>query len=182
MAIKTAVVIGNPKPLSRTRKVAEALGAHLFGPLAQATRVIDLASYRDDILAWPSDRMDAVNAEVAACDVVIFASPTYKATYSGMLKAFLDRYPANGLSGVVALPLLTGADHNHAMGPDVNLAPLLTELGAIVPGRGVYFVISNLDRMDEIVAAAAAQYAENFNRVAAVALQVQSGRQSGKAE
>jgi len=100
---------------------------------------------------------------------VIFASPTYKATYSGLLKVFLDRYPANGLSGVVAIPLLTGADHAHAMGPTVNLAPLLVELGAVIPGRGFYFVIGQMDRMEEIVKDAAEQYAADLRRVAAVA-------------
>ena len=167
--IKVAIVIGNPKPRSRTRKVAEALGGALFRDAAQKALIVDLADYREDVLAWPSEKMDAVNAAVAACDVVIVASPTYKATYAGLLKAFLDRYPQDGLTGVVTIPLLTGADDNHAMGPNVNLAPLLTELGAVVPGRGFYFVISSIDRLDEIVAETAAQYAANFAGLAAVA-------------
>ena len=123
MTLKISIVVGNPKPKSRTLKVAETLAEKLFGPAARAAEIIDLADYRDEILNWPSERMDALNARVAASDVVIFASPTYKATYTGLLKVFLDRYPANGLSGVTAIPLLTGADQMHAMGPTVNLAP-----------------------------------------------------------
>lgn len=29
--------------------------------------------------------------------------------YTGLLKAFLDPYPANGLKGVTAIPVYTGA-------------------------------------------------------------------------
>jgi FMN reductase len=170
MTIKIAVVVGNPKPRSRTLKVAEALAEKLFGTAGRNADLIDLADYRDEILSWPSEKMDALNARVAASDFVIFASPTYKATYTGLLKVFLDRYPANGLAGVTAIPLLTGADQAHAMGPTVNLAPLLVELGAIVPGRGLYFVIGQIDRMDEIIQAAADQYATALRRVAEVAL------------
>lgn len=169
MTLRIAIVVGNPKPRSRTLKVAETLAEKLFGPESQNAEIIDLADYRDEILTWPSERMDALNARVAASDVVIFASPTYKATYTGLLKVFLDRYPANGLAGVTAIPLLTGADQAHAMGPTVNLAPLLMELGAVVPGRGLYFVIGQLDRLDEIVQAAADQYATALRRMTKVA-------------
>jgi FMN reductase len=55
------------------------------------------------------------------------------------------------------------------MGPTVNLAPLLVELGAIVPGRGLYFVIGQMDRLDEVLQAAADQYAEALSRTAKVA-------------
>lgn len=169
MTLKLAIVVGNPKPKSRTLKVAETLAEKLFGPAARGADIIDLADYRDEVLSWPSEKMDALNARVAASDVVIFASPTYKATYTGLLKVFLDRYGANGLAGVIAIPLLTGADHVHAMGPTVNLAPLLVELGAVVPGRGFYFVIGQMDRLDEIVQAAADQYAAALRRMAKVA-------------
>lgn len=169
MTIKIAIVVGNPKPKSRTLKVAETLALKLFGSASHAAEVIDLADFRDEILTWPNEKMDALNARVAASDFAIFASPTYKATYTGLLKVFLDRYPANGLAGVVAIPLLTGADQTHAMGPTVSLAPLLVELGAVVPGRGLYFVIGQMDRLDEVVQAAADQYATALQRMAKVA-------------
>jgi FMN reductase len=55
------------------------------------------------------------------------------------------------------------------MGPTVNLAPLLVELGAVVPGRGFYFVAGQMDHLDEIVSQAAAEYARNLGRLAVVA-------------
>jgi FMN reductase len=167
--MRATIVVGNPKPASRTRRVAEVLVDALLEPGGYDLEVIDLADHTDEIFAWPSERMSELNALVAQSDLVVFASPTYKATYTGLLKAFLDRYPANGLAGVTAIPVHTGADFTHAMGPTFTLAPLLAELGATVPGRGFYVALSQLDRLDEVVGAAAAQYAANLHRAAAVA-------------
>ncbi len=169
MSFTVSIVVGNPKPHSRTRKVAELLVAKILPSDDVDLQVIDLADYVQEIFAWPSETMSTLNDRVAGSDLVVFASPTYKATYTGLLKAFLDRYPANGLSGVVAIPVHTGADFTHAMGPTFTLSPLLSELGAIVPGRGFYVALSELDHLDDVVGAAAAQYAENFRRVAALA-------------
>ncbi|MFF8029358.1 NADPH-dependent FMN reductase [Streptomyces sp. NPDC007896] len=116
-----------------------------------------------------SEKMAALNAEVAAGDLVVFALPTYKATYTGLLKCFLDRYPANGLAGVVAVPLRTGADSGHAMGATHTLAPLLVELGAVVPGRGFYLPMDQLDELDTVVRAAAAEYSSNVKKIAGLA-------------
>lgn len=169
MSLKVSIIVGNPKPKSRTLKVAETLVEKLLDEGSYLATVIDLADHTDEIFAWPSETMSTLSATVAASDVAVFASPTYKATYTGLLKAFLDRYPANGLAGVTAIPVLTGADLSHSMGPTVNLAPLLVELGASVPGRGFYFVAGQMDHLDEIVQGAADEYAANLRRLANVA-------------
>jgi FMN reductase len=178
MALKATIVVGNPKPKSRTLKVAETLVDKLLAPGSYELEVIDLADHTAEIFAWPSDEMAALNARVAESDLAVFASPTYKASYTGLLKAFLDRYPANGLSGVTAIPVHTGGDPTHAMGPTVNLAPLLVELGAVVPGRGFYFVASQMNNLDELVEQAAAEYAVNLSRLAHVAATTRHARAS----
>jgi FMN reductase len=175
MTTTVSVVVGNPKPQSRTLKVATTLAERILGDTDHRLDVIDLVDYADEIFAWPSERLAALNTAVAESDLVIFASPTYKATYTGLLKAFLDRYPANGLAGVVAIPVLTIADGTHTMAPTHNFAPLLTELGAIVPGRGFAFVSTQMDRLDEIVDAAAEEYRSNIARVARLAAPAPEG-------
>lgn len=167
--LNVSVVVGNPKPESRTRRVAELLVEKLLAPGVYEIKVIDLAYHIAEIFTWPSDEMSFLSNHVANSDMVVFASPTYKATYTGMLKAFLDRYPANGLAGVIAIPVLTGADETHSMGVNVSLSPLLIELGAIVPGSGLYFITSQMDRIDELVESAARGYAGRLRRLARVA-------------
>jgi FMN reductase len=159
------ILVGNPKPASRTLAVAQAARAALFREDGLGGSTIDLAEHTAELFEWPSASMDALVGSVAAADVLIVASPTYKASYTGLLKSFLDRYPHNGLDGVVAVPVMTGSDLGHAMAPEIHLRSLLVELGATVPTRGLYFVMSNFDRLDSVVAAWAA---ENRRRVLAV--------------
>ena len=82
---------------------------------------------------------EAVQA-VRASQLVIVASPTYKAAYTGLLKLFLDRFPSDGLYGVVAVPLMLGAGPRHALAPEHALRPVLVELGATTPTRGLYLI------------------------------------------
>ncbi|WP_346764615.1 NAD(P)H-dependent oxidoreductase [Rhodococcus sp. HNM0569] len=80
---------------------------------------------------------------VASSDLVVFASPTFKATYTGVLKLFLDQFATGeGLKDVVAVPLMLGAGPAHAMAPDLLLKPVLVELGATTPAAGLYLIDS----------------------------------------
>ena len=150
--LKVTVLVGNPKPQSRTLKVAEAVVSAALTPGSYDLVTIDLTDHTKQIFDWPAPEIAALSERVASSDLLVVASPTYKASYTGLLKSFLDRYPANGLSGVVAIPVMTGSDATHSMGVDVNLRPLLVELGASVPTRGLYFIASQFDHLDEIVA------------------------------
>jgi FMN reductase len=149
--LNVTILVGNPKVESRTRRIAQMLVDEIFVPTSTVVNVIELALHSSELFDWPSDNMAELSAVVAKSDLVVFATPTYKASYTGLLKAFLDRYPANGLKNVVALTVMTGADQAHSMAPNVTLVPLLMELGAIVPIRGQYFNTTQMDRIDEIV-------------------------------
>lgn len=140
-----AVVTGNPKPQSRTHGVALAVADAVAAGLASAglaspadRLVIDLAEHAPRLFDWSDPELTRLNAAVAAADVAIFASPTYKASYTGLLKAFLDRYGNNGLAGVTAIGVMTGGWPGHLLAVEVHLRPVLVELGASVPSRGVY--------------------------------------------
>jgi FMN reductase len=100
--------------------------------------VVDLADYAPRLFDWADEELTALTAQVAAADIAVFASPTYKATYTGLLKAFLDRYGNNGLAGVTAVPVMTGGWPGHLLAVEVHFRPVLVELGATVPSRGLY--------------------------------------------
>jgi len=107
--------------------------------------VVDLAELGPALLDWSSDEVTALVEQLGAADLVVVASPTYKGTFTGLLKLFLDRFAAGtGLRGV-AVPLMLGAGPIHALAPEISLRPVLTELGATVPGRGLFVVDSAHD-------------------------------------
>jgi FMN reductase len=135
-----AVVTGNPKPASRTHSVALAVADTLADELGgdSSRLIVDLAEYAPRLFDWADEELTALTAQVAAADIAIFASPTYKASYTGLLKAFLDRYGNNGLAGVTAVPVMTGGWPGHLLAVEVHLRPVLVELGATVPARGLY--------------------------------------------
>lgn len=134
-ALRTAVVVGNPRVGSRTLASALHLARELTG---EPELVVDLAELGGDVLDHHAERVTTLVEEVSSHDVVVFASPTYKAALTGLLKAFLDRFPGEGLSDVVAVPLMLGAGPGHALAVETSLRPVLTELGATVPVRGLY--------------------------------------------
>jgi FMN reductase len=147
-----SVLVGNPLGDSRTRHVAERLGARI-SKIVGATQLptIDLSDYTDEVFRWPSEVMDNITSQVREASIVIFASPTYKASYTGLLKAFLDRYPSDGLSGVTAVPLFTIGSPRHALAVEFTLRPLLVELGASVPTRGLSFETARFDECEAIL-------------------------------
>ncbi len=102
----TGVVVGNPKPRSRTYQAALLVAQRLSG--AEPGLVVDLADLGAGLLDPDDDAASQAVKEVRALDLLIVASPTYKGAYTGLLKLFLDRFPSNALSGVVAVPLMLG--------------------------------------------------------------------------
>ncbi|MDP9849238.1 NADPH-dependent FMN reductase [Streptosporangium lutulentum] len=148
------IVVGNPRPGSRTYGVAvqaaEAL-ARRIGDRA-APEVVDLAALAPRLFApEASGAVEAALELVAGADVLVVASPTYKGTYTGLLKAFLDRLPGGALTSTVALPLLVMGDARHALAVEVHFRPLLVELGATVPTPGLALLESELPEVEPVL-------------------------------
>ena len=133
------VVVGNPKPGSRTLDAARRVAEAVTGRPPDAE--VDVITLGPGLLGWGDAEVAAAVKAVGASDLAVVASPTFKATYTGVLKLFLDQFPTGeGLRGVVVVPLMLGAGPAHAMAPDLLLKPVLVELGATTPAPGLYLV------------------------------------------
>ncbi|ACU73167.1 NADPH-dependent FMN reductase [Catenulispora acidiphila DSM 44928] len=132
-------VSGSPSPASRTVAALDhalaRLTAHGHTTTHLAVRDLPAADLLAGARTAPAVR-EAI-AAVAHADGVIVATPIYKASYTGLLKAFLDLLPENALAGKVVLPVATGGTVGHLLAIDYALRPVLTALGAdhVVPGR-----------------------------------------------
>jgi FMN reductase len=143
--VRIATVVGNPRPDSRTHALARTLAGELARVLPRATTAeVDLAVLGPRVLEPAGHGAADAVTEVLAADILIVASPTYKATYTGLLKAFLDRLATGSLAGKRAIPVLLGGAPSHQLAVDVHFTPLLLELGATVPARGLFVLESEL--------------------------------------
>lgn len=82
--------------------------------------------------------------QVERADAVVVATPIYKASYTGVLKAFLDVLPQAALTGKVVLPLATGGTIAHVLALDYALRPVLVSLGAQHIVNGLFILDKTL--------------------------------------
>jgi FMN reductase len=145
------VVSGNPRPGSRTRTLAAAVGAAIAARLGAAEpAVVDVGLLGTGLLA-PGD---AATAEALGllreADLLVVATPTYKGSYTGVLKVLLDQLPANALAGKRAVPVVTAGVAPQAAAAEALLRQLLTELGADVAEPGLPVVEAQLPESAEV--------------------------------
>jgi len=122
------VVSGNPRAGSRTSTLAVAVGTALGG----ASEVVEVGALGAGLLTPGDPATAAAVAAVQGADLLVVATPTYKGSYTGILKVLLDQLPANALAGKHAVPVTVAGIAPQAEAAAALLAQLLGELGATV--------------------------------------------------
>ena len=144
----SVVVVGNPKPLSRTRAAAELVTTKLTGTAPE--HVIDVVDLGAALLGWGDPKVAEAKEIVKAADLLVVASPTYKATYTGLLKLFLDQFGAGELGQIPTVPLMLGGSPAHSLAPELTLRPVLVEIGASCPVPSLYLIDSEYETAPEL--------------------------------
>ncbi|GGC43431.1 NADPH-dependent FMN reductase [Brevibacterium sediminis] len=143
---RVVLISASPAENSKTEALLEFIARRL-GQYGHRTEFIKLRHLpASPLLAGDgSDGLiSSARATVAAADAVVVGSPVFKATYTGLLKVFVDLLPMDALHGKPVLPLLTGGSAAHVLALDYGLKPLLATLGASSIGRGRFVVSSNV--------------------------------------
>jgi len=133
-------IAGSPSHPSRTSVVVDYAKTILIseGLHLDVIKVRDLPA-EDLVLAkFDSPAIQHAKALVEQASAVIIATPIYKASYTGVLKAFLDLLSPGALSGKVILPIATGGTLAHLLAIDYALKPVIAALGARYVLGGVY--------------------------------------------
>jgi FMN reductase len=142
---KIVVVSGNPRPQSRTSVLAIAVGDAVAARTGGFAPVVIEAGELGPGLLTPGDA--GTSAAVTAlkdAEILIVATPTYKGSYTGVLKVLLDQLPANALAGKRAVPVVTAGVPPQAAAAESLLRQLLGELGADVLTPGLPVVEAEL--------------------------------------
>lgn len=139
MTLIVAGLVGNPRSGSKTLAAATSLVHKLAERLgAQPGPIVDLADFGGRVLDYADDEMAAIREKLAGIRILVVATPVYKGSYTGLLKAFLDGYGPGGLENTLTVPLTIAASPQHSLAGSTHLQPVLDELGASSPAGGIF--------------------------------------------
>ncbi len=132
------LIAGSPSKRSRSAALLDAVAQRLqyAGVQVERLQVRDLSPQALILADFGHPSISQATGQVARAQVVVVATPVYKAAYSGVLKVFLDLLPQTALQGKTVLPLATGGSPHHMLALDYALRPVLQSLSAkqILPG------------------------------------------------
>ena len=133
---RVAVVVGNPKPGSRTLAAGD--GTSPASSRASPTSSSTWPTSAPRCSTGTTPASPTWSRAVGEADLVVVASPTYKGTYTGLLKLFLDRFSDDRAERRGRAADARAPGRRTRWRPELTLRPVLTEIGGTVPVRGLY--------------------------------------------
>lgn len=136
---------GNFQRPSKTRSlVANVVGriSHQYG---LASEVFDLIDFGDSLgAARYAKDLDAhathIVEKILAADILVVGTPTYKGSYTGLFKHFIDLLDPRALQGKPIVVTATGGSDRHALIIEHQLRPLFGFFMAHTLPTGVFAV------------------------------------------
>lgn len=128
---------------SRTLGLTRALTSHLEHVTGRTPLLVDLYEHattfgaaltREDLPVRARQLLDLI----AGADLLILASPVFKAAYPGLLKHVFDLLDRDALSGQAVILAANGASAHHALILESHLRPLASSLGAFTAPTAIY--------------------------------------------
>ena len=148
--LKVVAVSGSLQRPSRTLVLVEELLAALGQATPIEVHLIELGQvgpqlggslYRSQLSA----KAEAEIAAIESADLLVVASPVYRATYTGLFKHLFDFVHHEALIDVPVLLAATGGSERHALVIDHQLRPLFSFFQARTLPIGVYGVEKDFD-------------------------------------
>ena len=141
--IKVVAVSGSVQKPSRTVVLVEELLASLGDAVPIDVHVIELGQLAPQIggALYRSQLSPAVEAELArieSADLLVVASPVYRASFTGLFKHLFDLVHHEALIDTPVLLAATGGSDRHALVIDHQLRPLFSFFQARTLPLGVY--------------------------------------------
>lgn len=148
--LNVVVVNGSPNARSKTMGLAELVTDHLGQLLPIELHRIDVyalghgltgATKREEV----SPEVERELTAVESADVIVAATPVYRASYSGMFKHFFDMVDQYGITNTPVILVATGGSDRHALVIEHALRPLFGFFQADVLPVGYYANTGDFD-------------------------------------
>ncbi|MBF0697650.1 NAD(P)H-dependent oxidoreductase [Actinomyces bowdenii] len=136
--MRLVVVSAGHAPASGTSRLGRLIAQEVVrqrpGTTAEHLEVRTIATELVAALTTGEDTVAVQQATrlVSAADALVLLTPTINASFSGLLKCFLDVLPRDALRGVPTLMGATGGTRRHTLVLDQSLRPMLASLRAVV--------------------------------------------------
>lgn len=144
---KIVLISGSPSADSRSEKILNYIGSiiHEHGYLTEKISITELPA--EDLVYghYNSPVIQSISTKIQEAEAVVIASPVYKASYTGALKALIDVLPQKALQHKAVLPIMTGGSPAHLLALEYTLKPSIS----ILRGQsldGVYIIDHQLDK------------------------------------
>lgn len=145
------IISGSPNATSRLNGMIDYVRREMEiqGYSTKTITVVTLPA--DDLIQsrFGSPAIIEANKIVEEASAVIIASPVYKASYTCVLKTYLDMLPQKALESKLVLPLFIGGTLAHMLSIEYSLKPVLASMGARHFIRGVYATDNQINRMQD---------------------------------
>ena len=141
---------GGLRSPSKTYGLVESIVQQLVNLSGADAEVIDLAEvaagfgsviYRQELSA----EYELLLQRIETADVLVVASPVYRAAYPGLFKHVFDLVERDALEGKVVILAANGGSTHHALIIESHLRPLFSSLGAFVVPTGIYSQSSDFE-------------------------------------
>lgn len=128
---------------SRTKALVEEITASASQKLHAPAEIIDIAQIATVLGSTISynnfpESLTQIYNKVQEADLLVIASPVYKASYTGMLKHFFDLLDPKVLVGKVAILAATGGSDQHALVVDYQLRTLASFFNVYTTPTAIY--------------------------------------------
>ena len=150
MPLSIVGISGSVRRPSRTAALVRTILAAIDGRLGTASRLIELADAAPQLFAAltradTGPAAEAIIGSVEAADLLVVATPVYRASYTGALKHLFDLVRHDALAGTPVVLAATGGSALHGLITEHQLRPLLSFFGALTLPVTIYATEAGFD-------------------------------------
>lgn len=149
--LRGVLINGNHKKQSRLSGVQQYILDYFTKAQVQVQSIFVHDLPAEDLIKanFSSEEVKQANLLVADADFIIILTPIYKASFSGILKTYLDLLPQKVLVGKKVIPVAVGGSLAHLLALEYTLKPVLSVLGATEIFNSVYIVDNQIERLED---------------------------------
>ncbi|RHW36796.1 FMN reductase (NADPH) [Lysinibacillus yapensis] len=149
--VQAVIINGNVKKDSRLTGIHQYIEKYLENVKVATQSIFVYELPAEDLITGNFSKKEIAEANkiVAESEIIVVLTPIFKASYSGVLKTFLDVIPQKGLENKTIVPIAIGGSIGHLLAIEYTLKPVLSVLGATQILNAVFILDQHVEKLDK---------------------------------